>query len=268
MCPPITCFHTLKGSQFRKNQGQQTGTVQIYKPFRGNRRKYYLIKFIGNTLLGDNGYTPTVAAQRLKCSIINIKVQLSGKTDAPHHAQWVVTKCNIRVKRSTDCFFFQIFYTTERVYQFSEPALIQADSQCIDSKIPPILIVFQCTVFNDGLTGVALIRLLTCTNKLHFYTTVFYLCGTKILKQGYVCSTSQAFTQRFGHLYTTTYYYNINILRRALQENIAHISADYITFQSQFICCLGYPFEYIVAEMLFQFFCRQFYHTILFKIII
>ena len=29
---------------------------------------------IGNTLLGDNGYTPTVTAQRLKCSIINIKV--------------------------------------------------------------------------------------------------------------------------------------------------------------------------------------------------
>ena len=90
---------------------------------------------------------------------------------------------------------------------------------------------------------------------------IFNLCSTKILEYSHMRTTPQTFAQCFSHFYTTANHYDINILRRALQENIAYISTDHIAFQSQFICRLGYPFKYVVTKMLFQFFCCQLNHN-------
>ena len=61
-----------------------------------------------------------VTRQRLKRFVINIKIELGGKTDTPHHAKWVIAEGDVRVKWCTDCTLFQIIHPAEWVYQFAE----------------------------------------------------------------------------------------------------------------------------------------------------
>ena len=260
MCPPVTGFHSLQCYQFRKNKFQQTGTVQFDKSFGRYRSEQNLVQFISNTFFGYNRDTFLIAAQGFKGGIIYIEIQLGSKADTAHHAQRVVAKGNIRIERCADGFLFQVLDSAERVYQLAIARLIQTNSQCIDSKVTAVLIVLQRTVFHYRFAGIVGIRFLSCPYKLHLCTAVLQLCRTKVLKDGNVRTTSQTLAQCLGHRNATAYYHYINILGGTLQENIAYISANNITLQSQFICCLGYPLEYVVTKMLSQFFCCQLYH--------
>ena len=66
--------------------------------------------------------------------------------------------------------------------------------------------------------------------------------------------------KRLGHYNAAAHYYHIDIFGRTLQEYVAHVAADYVALQSQFIRCFGNPLKYAVTETLLQFFCRQFNH--------
>ena len=256
----ITGFNALQGNQLREDELQQSGTVQVYQPFGRDGRQQYLVQLICNALPGYDRDALLVAAQRLEGVIVDIEIQLGGKADATHHTQGIVTEGNVRIERRADVFFTHVLHSSERIHQLSITLPVEADRQGIDSEVPAVLVVLQRTVFHNRLARIVRVGLLAGAHKLHFRTMILQLRRTEILENRKVCTTPQAFGKRLRHCNAAAHHYHINIFGRALQENVAHVAAYHVTFQSQFICRLGNSSEYIVTETLFQLFCCQFNH--------
>ena len=186
---------------------------------------------------------------------------MRSKTDATHHAQGIIAESNIRVEGSADCLFLHILQTSERIYQFAKTCSIETYSQSIDREIATILIVFQRAVFNNRFTRIPLIRLLTCTYKLYFRASIFYLCCSEILENRNMSTTSQLFSKGFRHCNSTSYNYYIYIFRGTLQKNITNITTYHITLHTECISRFGYLSEDGFAKMLLQFLLSQLYHS-------
>ena len=157
-----------------------------------------------------------VTRQRLKRFVINIKIELGGKTDTPHHAKWVIAEGDVRVKWCTDCTLFQIIHSAEWVYQFAETFFVEAYRHCIDGEITSVLVVFQCSVFHYRLAAVVAIRLFSGTDKLHFRVFELHLCCSEILENRDMRTTSQFFAESLSYFYATAHHYYIYIFRRAI----------------------------------------------------
>ena len=186
---------------------------------------------------------------------------MRSKTDATHHAQGIIAESNIRVKGSADCLFLHILQTSKRIYQFTKTCFIETYGQSIDREIATILIVFQRAVFNNRFTRIPLIRFFTCTNKLYFRASIFYLCCSEILENRNMSTTSQLFSKGFRHCNSTSYNYYIYIFRGTLQKNITNITTYHITLHTECISRFGYLSEDGFAKMLLQFLLSQLYHS-------
>ena len=160
---------------------------------------------------------------------------MRGKPYAAHHAQRVVAERDVRIKRSTDGTFLQVIQTVERVYQFSEACLVQADCHGIDGEVSAVLVIFQRAVFHYRLAAVVAIRLLACTHKLHFRILELDLCRTEVLENRYMRTSSQLLSESLSHFNSASYHHYIYVLGRSVQENISYISTYDIAFQSQLI---------------------------------
>ena len=59
------------------------------------------------------------------------------------------------------------------------------------------------------------------------------LCGTEILEHAQVGTLSQQLLQTLGDLNTTAHDNDVNVCRRTLQEDVAHIASYHIAFHPQ-----------------------------------
>ena len=75
-------------------------------------------------------------------------------------------------------------------------------------------------------------------------------------------SPAQPLAQRLCHGNATAHYYDVNILGRALQEDVANIAAHHITLQPQLVSRSGNLLENVVLKVLFQFVCCKFQHIL------
>ena len=58
-----------------------------------------LIQFIRYAFLGNDSYAVRIFLNSLQCFFFNGKIlKLGGKTDCPHHTQWIIAECLFRVQ--------------------------------------------------------------------------------------------------------------------------------------------------------------------------
>ena len=77
------------------------------------------IQFIGDPFLRNDPDPLGCVFDALPCFFFNSKIQLRGKADGPHHPQRIITKCLGRFKWGADDLIFQVFYSVERINEFS-----------------------------------------------------------------------------------------------------------------------------------------------------
>ena len=164
--------------------------------------------------------------------ILYLEIQLGGETDASHHAQGVVGEGDIGLQGRGDDTILEIGQTIEGVYQFAEAVFVQADGHRIDGEVATVLVVLKCAVFDDGLTGITAVTLLTRSHKLHFYLlallVVFHLSGAEILKNREMRLAPQHAFQLLRHHYAATHDHHVDIVGRAFEENVAHIATHHV----------------------------------------
>ena len=100
-------------------------------------------------------------------------------------------------------------------------------------------------VLYNRLAGIVRVyEFFSCTHKLHFRAVILQLRRPEILEDGKMRPTPQTPGQRLGHGNAAAHHHHIDVLGRTLQEYVAHVAADYVALQSQFIRRFGYPLEY------------------------
>ena len=102
MRPSVLGFDALQGCHFREDKWKQATTVQFYKSLRRDRREKNLVQLIGDTFLADDFDAFLVPFESKECFVIDVEIQLGSKTDASHHAQWIVAEGDVRVERCPD----------------------------------------------------------------------------------------------------------------------------------------------------------------------
>ena len=257
----VYLFHPLHSCQLGKNERQQAAPSQLHEAFRRRGRHHYLIQFVGNTLAGDDLYPFPVPFQCLERLFIYIKIQLGGKTHAAHHAQRVVAESNVGVERRTDEAVFHVPHAVERVDQFSETFTVQTYGQCINREITAVLVVFQRPVFHHRLTRVMAVTLLPGSYELHLHSLELDLCRTEIAEHTQVCASPQPAGQSLGQCYAAPHRHDIDVLRRALQKKITHITAYDIAFHTLLISHFRYLMENLFVQQMYQIFPRQIPHS-------
>ena len=90
-------------------------------------------------------------------------------------------------------------------------------------------------VFNDRVAGVMLITLAAGTHKLQFDVTTFDLGCAIGLEDTQVCLFAKAFGYGLSKGDATTYDNHIDVGTFAMEENIAHITANDIALQAETI---------------------------------
>ena len=133
-----------------------------------------LIEFVLDALSADNLDPVGHALKGHESLVFDLEIQLRRKTDAAHHAQGVVGKGDARLQRGGDDAVFEVGQTIERIDEFSETLLVQADSHRIDGEITTVLIVFQRTVLTTGFPGVVTITLLRAPTNSTSYSLPFW----------------------------------------------------------------------------------------------
>ena len=229
----VPCFHLIHHYQFRQDEVKQTCILQIIKSTARMLREHNLVHLVTDALGTDNLQALGITGESIIGLIFYLEIELSGKTHTTHHTERVIREGNIWVERSGNNTIFHIINAIERIYKFTESLFIQADSQCIDSEIPAVLIILQSSIFYNRLSGIMVIALLTGSHKLHFHIMILHLSSSEIPEHREICILSEQCFQGRSYLNTTTHHNDIYIIGRSLQEQITHISTNHITFHSQ-----------------------------------
>ena len=214
------------------------------------RRHDNLVQLVLDTLAAHYFYTVGHALQRLKRLWLYLKVQLRCKTDASHHAQWVVAKGDARLQGRGYDAILQISQSVKRINQFTKTCFVQTDGHRVDGEVATILIVLQRTILYDRFARVVTVALLASPHKLHLVfhalLTEFHLGRTKVLKHTKMRFLTHHALQFLSHLDATANHNDINIVRWAFQEYVSYISSHHITLQPQTVCGFTYLVEYFL----------------------
>ena len=148
----VAGLHTLQCHEFGKDEGQQATAVQLHKSLARHRTEQNLIELVGNAFAADDADALLVAFQGLEGLIINIEAQLRSEAHAAHHAQGIVAKGDVGIKRRTDGLVIEVVDTSKGIDQFTQSVGIETDSQGIDGKVAAILVIVQRSILHHGLT--------------------------------------------------------------------------------------------------------------------
>ena len=234
MSPSVAFLHNVQSRQLGQDNLQQTAPLQVFKTDAGMRSHDDFIEFHFYALPTDYLDAVCHLGKCLECFFLYLKIQLGGKADAAHHAQWIVRERDFGIERSGDDTVLQVGNAVEGIHQFSEAVAVQTDSHCIDGKVTTVLVILQRPVFHDGFARVVLIAFLTCSHELNLLAIIdFHLCRSEVLENREVGFPAQFLLQFLGHTDTATHHHNVDIVGGAFQKDIAHIAAHHITLHTE-----------------------------------
>ena len=101
------------------------------------------------------------------------------------------------------------------------------------------MVVFECSVFHNRLSGRMRVTFLSCTDKLHL--PIFPLvpkvqhCSTEVLENRDIGFAPNFFLHLFGKLYSASDSNNVNILTFPAHDAVANKASDNVSVQSQLI---------------------------------
>ena len=141
MCTALACLHIVEHGELRKNQREQTRTVQVYESTAGLVGKDDLVEFLLDTLSADDFQPFSVARQCVEGLVFDVELQLCGESHTAHHAQRVVGEGNIRVEGRADNAVLQVSESVERIDKLTKTVSVEADGQRVDGEVAPVLVV-------------------------------------------------------------------------------------------------------------------------------
>ena len=180
VCSSIACFHNIKFHQFRKNNIEESRLTKIIETDAWMRREHYLVHFFLNALTAYYLQAVGITTECLTRFFLNLKIELSGKSHTAKHAQRVVGKSDIWIKRCCYNTVFHIKYAIKWVNEFTEAITVKTNCQRINGEITTVLVVFKSSIFNMRLTAIVTIAFLSGTNKFHLGILIFHLSSSKI----------------------------------------------------------------------------------------
>ena len=151
MAPAVLLLHNIEGRHFGQDDIEQAATLQVDEPLAGVWRHHNLVQFHLNAFAAHNLDAVGHTLQCLESLVLNLEIQLRGKANATHHAQRVVAERDAGLQRRGYNAILQVGQSVERVYEFAETVLVQADGHRIDGEVATVLVVFQRPVLDDGL---------------------------------------------------------------------------------------------------------------------
>ena len=123
----------------------------------------------------------------------------------------------------------------EGIHKLAETILIEAYCHCIDSEIAAFLVVVECAVFHNRVAALAMIRFLSCADKLQFELPGFHLrCAVGGIYAKALASV-ETLCHTLSQLYSASDRHEIEIGRGAVEEYIPHITAYHIYFAAHLI---------------------------------
>jgi hypothetical protein len=116
-------------------------------------RKKYLVQFLRDPLLRDNANATAVPCDGRPCVLLDEKVKLGGEAYRPHHPQRIVAEGHVRISRCADDAVLQILATIEGIAKLPVVFLIERNAHGVDREVAPDLIILQCALLHDRLSG-------------------------------------------------------------------------------------------------------------------
>ena len=185
---------------------------------------------------------------------------LSREAHAAHHAQRVVGESDVGVERCAYNAVLEVVDAVERVYEFAEARLVKAYRHGVDGEVAAVLVVLECAVLNHGLARTTVVALAACAHELHLRVVELNLRRTEVAVYGEMSAPAsgllvlaQRLLQRLRHLYAAAHDDDVDVVRGALEEYVAHIAAHEIAFYAHLVGHFAYLMEYLFVENLCQF---------------
>ena len=197
------------------------------------RCEHDFVELDGDALATDDADAVGHALQALEGFVLNLEIQLGGKADAAHHAQGVVGECHLGVEGRGDDAVLEVGNAVEGVDELSEAAAVQADSHRIDGEVATVLVVLERAVLDDGFARVVAVALLPRTYELDLHIAHFHLCCAEVLEDRKVSTMPQGALQFLGDLDAAAHDDDVDIVGRALEENVAHVASHDVAFHPQ-----------------------------------
>ena len=265
----VACLNAFECSHFGQDDGQQAATAQFDEADAGRRRHHDLVQLVDDAFLRDNLDALGVAAEGFRCLFLNLEVQLSGETDAPHHAQRVVAEGDVGVERRGDDAVLKVEQPVEEVNQFAVAVVVEADCERIDSEVAAMQVVVERPVFHDRLPAVPLVALAPCADELNLLVVPLELRRAEVAEDADVSAPPHVLGEGLGKADARTgsqppsnlpprreaffaklavsvsplllgggdggggCYHHIDVLRRPLQDDVPHVAAYDVAFQAQ-----------------------------------
>ena len=168
MSTVVTLFNDVKSCEFGQNNLKQSRALEQFETNARVWSHHDFVQFHLDTFGTDNLDTCSHPLQGLEGFVLNLEVQLGGKTNTTHHAQRVVGECHLRVERRGNNAVFEVSNAVEGVDKLSEAIVVQADSHRIDGEVTAILVILQRAVLNNGFARVVAVAFLSRSNELYF----------------------------------------------------------------------------------------------------
>ena len=229
----VARLDAVQGGQFGQDEGQQAAAVEVDKAARRRVGSHYFIKLVDDAFTADDADALAVTPERLESLVVYLELQLRGKAHGPHHAEGVVAERDVGVERRTDEAVAQVPHALERVDQLAATGRVQANGHGVDGEIATVLVVLEGAVLHHRLARVVAVAFLARTDELDFLMAVLHLRRTEVAEHRKVGTAAKPGGKRLGHAYAAADNHDVNVVGRALQKQVAYVTAHQVALQPQ-----------------------------------
>ncbi len=227
-------LHAAERSEFGQNQLEKPRLEQQLPTARRLRRPHDFHQLVGDAFARNNRYAPRVAAYCLESIVDNREPQLGGEAYGAHHAQRVVGEGYVGVERRAYQSVAQVGHAVVFVDELAEAPLVDAHRHGVDGEVAAGEVVVEGAILDNRFPRVALIRLPAGSHELQLHPAALDLGSAEILEHGDM-GAADAPADGARHLDAAPDGYEIDILRFAVQENVAHIATHGIAFAAELV---------------------------------
>ena len=246
-------LHIVESGELGQDELQETRAVEVVETRAGMRSHDDLVQFVLNAFSTDDLQSLGIPRQRLKGVVVDVEAQLGGKAHTAHHAQRVIAECDVGIEWRSNDAIFQVVDAIEGVHEFAETIFIQTDGHRVNGEVTAVLVVFQRTILHDRLSRVVAVALLASTDKLHLESPRFHLRCAEILEHTQMCLTAEFLLQQLCHFNAASHNHHIDVLRRTLEEDVAHVATHHIALHAEFVGAAANQVENVLIKYLCKF---------------
>ena len=215
----------LEGIELGQHGGQQAAFVHQQPTHRRAGGFHDFVQFVGNPFAGENREPAGVAANGVFGFRDDLEPQLGSEPDGAQHAQGIVAVGRIGIERGADDAVVEVADAAEGIHQRAVILAAEAESQCVDGEVTPLLIFLKGAVFHDGLAGIGPVGFAAGADEFDLHALVAQHRGAKTAEDGNFGPDPGGHRLREGD--SAAFHHHIDIVAGTLEEPVAHVAADH-----------------------------------------